>query len=535
MRLVIIVILFTSYFHTLSQNEGQTLTGKISYTNSQNIYVRFDNTHGISTGDTLYVVDSDSLLPVLLVKHLSSISCVATSISNHALHLSDSVVHRSKNQVEVFEPLIKSKDIRFETTTIEPDNEIDRQRSKSGKNEQVLGRIALGSYTNFSESVSESTQRMRYSFSLDVNNINHSGFSLESYAMFRHTAHKWSEVQENLASALKIYNLAIKYEPNDQTQIVLGRKINRNISNIGAIDGLQVTYSRATISIGGIVGTRPDIYNYSLNTKLFQFGGFIALNRTYERGGSIQSSLAVLEQKYQSKTDRRFVYFQHSNSLVKNLNVFSSIELDIFNIQGDKPNSSVTPTSLFFSLNYRASRKWSWSASYDARKNVIYYESYKNFIDQLIDQETRQGTRVRFSYRPFKYVTLGSSAGYRFQKNQQNTSKNIYSFLSFSRVPWVKMSATISNTMLESNYLNGNIYGIMLAKDWLKGKLFSELNYRKVDYRYGNNGSSLRQTIASLNLTGRITRKLSVSVNYEATFERGKTLNRIYSNIIQRF
>ena len=31
----------------------KALTGKISYKNSQNIYVRFQNTHGISAGDTL--------------------------------------------------------------------------------------------------------------------------------------------------------------------------------------------------------------------------------------------------------------------------------------------------------------------------------------------------------------------------------------------------------------------------------------------------------------------------------------------------
>ena len=156
------------------------------------------------------------------------------------------------------------------------------------------------------------------------------------------------------------------------------------------------------------------------------------------------------------------------------------------------PIIPITPTSLFFSLNYRSSRKWSWSASYDARKNVIYYESYKNFIDQLIDQETRQGARIRFNYRPFKFVTFGSSAGYRFQKDHQNTSKNLYSFLSFSRIPWIKMSATISNTLLESNYLKGNIYGIMLAKDLLNGKLFSEINYRKLDYRYGNSGLQVK-------------------------------------------
>ena len=534
MRLIIIAILFISYFHAFSQHEVQTLTGKISYRNSQNIYVRFENTNGISAGDTLYLVKSDSLVPGLVVTHLSSISCVTTSITDQPINISDPVIHRKTTSVSSPEIISPAENPASEIITTEPDNEIDRQRSKPEREMKIQGRIAVGSYTNFAKSLSESTQRMRYTFSLDANNINHSKFSFESYVMFRHTAHEWSEVQENLASALKVYNLAIKYAPTDQTEVTLGRKINRNVSNIGAIDGLQVVHTIGNVSMGGMVGTRPDIYNYSLNTRLLQFGGFIAFNRTYERGGSMQSSLAVLEQKYQAKTDRRFVYFQHTNSLLKNLNIFSSIELDLFNIKNELPNNSITPTSIFFSLHYRASKKWSWSASYDARRNVIYYESYKNFIDQLIDQETRQGARVRFNYRPFKYVTIGSSAGYRFQKDHQNTSKNLYSFVSISRMPWIKVSATISNTLLQSNYLNGKIYGIRMSRDLIAGKLFSEIDYRRVDYRYGNSGTRLKQTIASLNLTGRISRKLSVSVNYEATFERGKTLNRIYSNIIQR-
>ena len=49
--------------------------GKITFQSSQNIYVRFDNTDGIKTGDTLYVKLKKKLIPVIVVKYLSVSSC----------------------------------------------------------------------------------------------------------------------------------------------------------------------------------------------------------------------------------------------------------------------------------------------------------------------------------------------------------------------------------------------------------------------------------------------------------------------------
>ncbi|MCB0686740.1 MAG: hypothetical protein KDC53_09445 [Saprospiraceae bacterium] len=533
MRLIIILLFLLGYFRALTQNEAEQLVGKISFKNAQNIYVRFENTEGIEPGDTLYLFNNDTLIPGLIVNQLSSISCVTTSLDDVTLNLGELVVFQQKTIPE------KSIPVTLESAPVanapeEPDNELDRERLKE-REPHLRGRISIGSYTNFSDARDETTQRMRYTFSLDATNINSSKFSVESYAIFRHTAKRWSEVKENLASALKVYNLAVRYEAGNDTEIILGRKINRHLSNVGAVDGLQVAHTLGNFTVGGIVGSRPDTYDYRPNLHLFEYGGFVSYNKTDHNGQQIQTSMAVLEQKYYSKTDRRFVYLQHSNSIIKSVNVFSSVEFDLYKPQDTRISNKISPTSIFLSVNYRVSRKFSVSSSYDARKNVIYYESYKNFIDRLIEQETRQGARLRFTYRPFKYFTIGSSAGYRFQRDQNNTSKNLYSFINISRIPWFNMSMTISSTLLESNYLEGNIYGVGLTKDLIGGKLFAEANYRKVKYRYGQFGTTLNQQIVSLNLSGRINKQLSISGNIETTLEKNRTLNRIYANLIHRF
>lgn len=540
MRIFSLLILLLLSIAVYGQENDQQLEGKISFKNSKNVYVRFESTSSITTGDTLYIEISGDLRPLLLVKQLSSISCVTTPLTKDHLEVNQKVIFKkrlTKSDIEILNPKITVDEPRRLTVeeTINHHSNIDHEQEETGRPSKLRGRLSLGSYTNFSDSPTSTLQRMRYTFSLDATNINHSRFSLESYVMFRHTAHEWSEVQDNLASALKVYNLALHFEPDENSELIFGRKVNRNVSNVGAMDGLQASLTLGSITLGTMVGTRPDPFDYSVNLKMLQYGGYVSFQQRNEHGGQHQTSIAILEQKYLSRTDRRFVYFQHTNSLVNKLNLFTSVEMDLFKLENDEANSTMSPTSIFVSLNYRPSPKLSLATSYDARKNVIYYETYKNFIDQLIEQETRQGARFRVNYRPFRFVTFGSSVGYRFQKDQANTSKNLYSFLSFTRIPWVKMSATISNTLLESNYLKGNIYGIRLSRDLLDGKLFTDLNFRRVNYEYGQSGTRLKQNIASVNLTGRITKKLSISVNYEASVEKHRTLNRIYSNIIQRF
>ncbi|MEI7981282.1 MAG: hypothetical protein WCI71_06485, partial [Bacteroidota bacterium] len=81
--------------------EGQTIQpwteGTISFITSQNIYVKFQSTHHINKGDTLYIKQGDNAVPALLVTDLSSISCVCVSISVGKMNVSDKVFARKTN------------------------------------------------------------------------------------------------------------------------------------------------------------------------------------------------------------------------------------------------------------------------------------------------------------------------------------------------------------------------------------------------------------------------------------------------------
>jgi hypothetical protein len=180
--------------------------------------------------------------------------------------------------------------------------------------------------------------------------------------------------------------------------------------------------------------------------------------------------------------------------------------------------------------------------SYDARKNVQYYETFKNRADSILDKETRQGVRFQFMLRPLKYVYWGATAGYRFQ-NADTThsyfpnkrSLNINTYLNYSNVPILNISATINATMLETSYMNGRVYGITLSRDFIQGKLFTEFEYRMVDYTFLNGTSTLKQDIAELSLSWRLSKKLMISADYELSIEDGNNLHSVYLNLTKRF
>jgi hypothetical protein len=69
----------------------------------------------------------------------------------------------------------------------------------------------------------------------------------------------------------------------------------------------------------------------------------------------------------------------------------------------------------------------------------------------------------------------------------------------------------------------------------MKGKLNWSLNYRYVDYTYLTSGDKLLEHIAGTDLSFQFTRKFSLSVNYEGTFEKENEYHQIYCSVIKRF
>ncbi|MFH1196822.1 MAG: hypothetical protein V1720_14055 [bacterium] len=528
-------ILFAGFFLILALNlfAQQRREGEISFISSQNIYVKFESTDGISEGDTLFLNKGNTLLPAVFVKFLSSQSCAGDRLTNEDITVGTKLIAFIKST----EAKLPEKEVEHQIT----DN-IEKPIEDSGefKNESpvlsgISGKIGLSGYSTLSNSAgSKDFQKWRYVFSFDGDSIYKSPFSFESYLTFSYRADEWNSVSQNIGDALRIYNLAVKYNFTNETSLWIGRRINSYISSVSAIDGVQFETKFGNFFTGLIIGSRPNFTDFGLNTKLFQYGVYVARNDAI-KNSSMQNTLAYFEQTNNFKTDRRFLYFQHNNNLIPKINLFISAEADIYKRENGTSKSTFDLTGFYFMTRYTPSRIVNFSASYDARKNVIYYETFKSFADSLLESETRQGLRFRVNLRPFNLVFVGLTYGYRFRKGDEKPTKNFGGFITHSRVPLINSSVSFSYNRLQTNYLDGDVIGIRTYNDIIFGLLSGGIGYRNVLYKFASGIPDMKQNIASIDLTVTLFRKLLLSLNYEGTFEKTSSYSRVFLNITQRF
>lgn len=530
-NLLIIFFVIIWGYCAKAQTNSENVEGTVSFLSSQSVYVKFKSTSGILIGDTLFTINNNSLVPAMIVKNLSSTSIVCSPIISIKFNVNDNLT--AKRRVENKKPE-KVKEIK-DTLLVETDT-TKKNNSKVNLNQQkIFGRIAVSSISNFSKTESHDSYIYNYSLSFNINNIANTKFSLESNILFRQEIGKSSEVQANIFNGLKIYNLALKYDIGKNSYVSLGRRINSNISNIGAIDGLQIEKSLGAFSVGGFVGSRPHYLDYSFNFNLMQYGAYLGHNfQTPKR--NMQNSLSFVEQTNNSKTDRRFLYFQHTSSLLKNVNIYYSLELDLYKVLvTEQKQNTLSLTNTYFSLRYRPFKRLTLSGTYDSRKNIIYYETDKSYLATLLETESRQGYGLQLNYNIAKNLYFGAKVGYKFQKKDLRPSKNGYAFISHNNLFKSKVSSTLTATILETTYLNGNIFNLRFSRSLISERINFGIGYSYANYQIQKAEKPLIQHIAELNISAEILKKLSLSLNFEINYEKPIQYNRLYLQIRKRF
>ncbi len=309
--------------------------GKITYQSSQNVYVSFKNTDGLTAGDTLYIKEKNKLVPVVKIKFISSKSCAGEKISTISLN-DKNIIYAFYELKEMSKPenvaMVKdtTAGIRADTNIVTKTVTAVQITNKTGRYypSSYNGRLSVQSISSVSNiEGSADLQRWRYSF--NYNNDLSEKFSFSNYIVFAYNANSWSDIKTNLNNNLKIYDFTLSYRLDNKTTFWMGRHINPRVSNIGAVDGLQVDRKFGNIYTGFMIGSRPNFNDYSYNIKLFEFGGYAGIKNKMG-DGYMDNAVAVFQQMNNMSTDRRYLYFQHTNSIIPMIRLFLSSEIDLF-------------------------------------------------------------------------------------------------------------------------------------------------------------------------------------------------------------
>lgn len=522
-------------------NKKIKLTGRITYLSSQNLYVNFENTNGIESGDTLYLNLNQKLIPAVKVDYISSKSCAGQKIYSKEFPKEAEIIAFAKiidvNPVKTDSTIITAKQDTSSGKTIK-DNNLTKASSqvKGDFTEKIKGRLSLQSYSNLTNvSSSLNYQNWRYTFSIDAENIADSKFSISNYTSFAYRADNWNALKSDLGQVIRIYDLALKYSFDKKTSLWFGRYLNGKISNISSVDGIQFERYFGSYYTGVALGSRPNFDDMGYNIKLLE-GGIYFGKMDSVGNGTMENTFSIFQQTNDLKTDRRFLYLQHSdNNILSHINFFVSSEVDLYKKINGLSKNDFSLTSLFAMTRYAPVSQFSISLFYDARKNIIYYETYKSFIDQLIDQATRQGLRARINLRPFNMLYVGLDGGYRYEKGDVKPTRNFAGYLSISRIPIVNINLSLSFTKLLSGYVEGNIEGIRISKYLFNDFVSVSAEYRKINYTYSSFNYKTNNNSLDGDLSINISKYLSLNLNYEGEFEDKSSYNRIFFGFTTRF
>ncbi len=520
--IIVFIVLTCNVF---GQTNDPILNGTVSFVTSNNIYVKFENPQAITIGDSLKLSSTNSAC--LVVKSKSSSSCVCQVVNDCEIQKGDDVffVITPKEKVEPTAPKTELIPVVLDAkeTITDPIYK-----------ENIRGRISASTYSNILSN-RDDRHRIMSRLSVDADHIKGSKYSFNTYLNYRHILDQaeTSSLQNN--SYLRVYNLGTRYDASPTLSFTLGRNINPKISSIGAIDGLQIEKYFGKSYAGAIVGFRPDIFDYGFNADLLQYGGYVGTITDTDDFHS-QTTVGAIEQRGNGDIDRRYVYLQHSSTIFRDLNIFSSMEMDIFSKVNYTTKNNPRLTNLYVSARYRFNRALNMMISYDSRKRIIYYETFQTEIERLLDDDiARQGARTRINFRPYKNILAGVSYSKRFQSDNGNKSDNIHGYVTLTKVPNIGGRLSLTYNRNESNYLESNIGAARYSRGFLNGRLNTDLYYRLVFYDYTSGIESLQQHYMGTNLSYNINRKLLVSISGELSTFNDENNIRIYSRIIQRF
>jgi len=523
----ILSLLVLSPLFCFAQNNTEVLQGKVTFITSNNAYVKFSDTRNISIGDTLRLLRGTTLSPSLIVKNKSSTSCVAIILNGADVKVDDKIIFRSKAPIDQ-----KRIDDPNNGTKINS----DKVGASTRRSNKINGSVSAASYSTISSTRGNVTRAM-YRLSFNAPQINNSKFSVETYMNYRQTFVPKDTMSLQPKDVFNIYNLALRYDVTPTMSLIVGRKINPKVSSVGAIDGLQAEKFFGNFYAGLLVGFRPDVMDYKFNSDLLQYGGYIGLKSDNKEMYS-QTTLGFLEQKNNGNIDRRYTYFQHSSTIGRALNIFSSFELDLYNRVNADSVGKPRLTNFYVSLAYRIGRKVDFSVSYNTRKQIIYYETLKTEIERLLDDDNdiaRQGMRFRVNARPFKNISIGLSYSKRFQSNDHNNSDNYNGYINVSKIPWIGGSLSLNANRNTSSYMESNILSFRHSRPLIKMKLDADLYYRIVDYTYLSSELITKQNYYGISLSYRITKKMSVTVLGELAATATEENYRVNTRLIQRF
>lgn len=509
------------------QNDGENFReGKVSYISNKNIYVQFESAEGFSVGDTLFKKKGEIFFAAVKIVYLSSRSVAGSKLGDEAIQVGEPLF----GLVKLNQTIILANDsLSGRQSILSRENELRSEEKNIPRKELLKGRATLQSVSAFTNLQNdEKNYSSRATLSLKFHDEALYKLSGNFYGNFNSIS---SGAKKN---SLKIFDFNAIYKYDSLTTLTLGRFINAQLNSAGTADGFSLERNFSYFNAGIFIGSRPAYIDYGFDFKLFQMGIFAARSDSVFNSET-KNSISFFNQTNNFNTDRRFLSFQHTNSFIPNSFLFLLTEADLYQNTYSKKGASFRLTSFHSALRTNISRQISASVSYDARKNIFYYETFKTYLDSTFTDNTRHTLRFGMTLRFIDKLFVNLNSSYGIRTDEARAATNYYALASYSEVPILNAAASASINFLRSGFSTSSIGGLRIYRDFFNGELFTSLNYRHVEYEFSSSSSKLLQNIFNCELSVRLPLAFYLSANYEGIFQKTSTYSRILIDLTKRF
>lgn len=373
---------------------------RVTYLTSRSVYVDAGSEMGLQAGQTVEILRGGDLLATLTVTEVSARRAVCARVEG-------GVQLQAGDQVR-FVPLAGPGPEPEPVAAAPVSRRGEERESNALRAAGLRGRIGLR-YLALTDRLENGSDFSQPAIDLRVDGTQVGGapvdFNVDVRA--RRTYRDLIDGDTETDDINRIYRLSGSWRrAGSPWNVTVGRQFSPSISVVSIFDGVHAEYRKRRWAVGGFSGTQPEEADMGYSSDTREHGGFFEWRTDPQAERRWTFTTGLIGSYEESEINREFTFLQSSYRGPR-LSLWLTEEVDLNRgWREDAEDESISFTSTFVSLNYRAWENWDLRAGYDNRRNV---RLYRDLItpETEFDDEYRNGVWGGVSWRFAKRMRVG--------------------------------------------------------------------------------------------------------------------------------
>jgi hypothetical protein len=238
---------------------------------------------------------------------------------------------------------------------------------------------------------------------LDGSNLAGDKLDIHVDARSRRTTRRNGSGANDHNGETRVYRMAASmHDPASHWRVTLGRQNSPTLASINIFDGVLADFAGPGRSVGAFSGTQPDPSDFGYSSAIREYGAYARFHNRPQASRRWSLATGVIGSYVDGSVNREFVFVQGLCSMPR-FSAYLTEEIDYNrDWKAEAGEDTLSPTSTFVNLRYRASRIVDLRAGFDNRRNVRLYrdrETPETEFDDTFREGVWAGTSLRLTQR----------------------------------------------------------------------------------------------------------------------------------------